>query len=262
MVAQGEGFAAEAKEKGASLDTQNQRRCARRRRSSEYEESNADDARSMKRKWGTIADVVEAKQKAVADAKRQAKEEAERKAAAEKLMAERMAAEEKAKKKEEEKKHNEAVDGEESKSELADMKKEVLEKCSPGDAYNPTECDAACKPVRTAGFCTHASFYLTPDDGGESTPLCWHVCGDDSLALALQGTGAAWRAASAAAPTLWHRAFVEELKGEAPWLGGRTASSRSSSASERPSGRPSSSTMRPRNSTASAPPTTAPAKRT
>ena len=163
----------------------------------------------------TIADAVEAKRLAEAEAAEEAKRKAEEAAEAE---AKRQA-EEKAKKEAEEKKHNEAVDGEESKSELADMKKEVLEKCSPGDAYNPTECDAACKPVRTAGFCTHASFYSTPDDGGESTPLCWHVCGDDTLALALQGTGAAWRAASAAAPTLWHRAFVEELKGEAPWLG-------------------------------------------
>ena len=126
----------------------------------------------------TIADAVEAKRLAEAEAAEEAKRKAEEAAEAE---AKRQA-EEKAKKEAEEKKHNEAVDGEESKSELEEMKKEVLEKCSPGDAYNPTECDAACKPVRTAGFCTHASFYLTPDDGGESTPLCWHVCGDDILA--------------------------------------------------------------------------------
>ena len=55
------------------------------------------------------------------------------------------------------------------------MKKEVLAKCS-GRHVRPEECDRACKRVRTAGFCTHAAFYLTPKDGGESTPLCSHVC--------------------------------------------------------------------------------------
>ena len=152
------------------------------------------------------------------EAKRQAKEEAERKAAAEKLMAERMAAEEKAKKEEEEKKHNEAVDGEESKSELADMKKRCS-KCSPGDAYNPTECDAACEARAHRGL-LHARILLSDARRRRRVDAALLArVRRRLLALALQGTGAAWRAASAAAPTLWHRAFVEELKGEAPWLG-------------------------------------------